>query len=1482
MQNLAAILFLFAAAFPAFAQGSSGTIQSSGNLEERMYFVQEMSAALFEVCFHPDGTYKGEVIFSQPELSIRETAIDCQAQIDALSQEMQEIDALMEDSPELGCNTVTVSAEQDSLTAGVDEILGTQNSCPGRASPAQERSELIRNIACSLGKVAVPGLSLTGLCRGGDCATNLVAGVAYSASDMLSLFGLCFMCPQEAPAADAAAEERGASDDAAIAASFQEPQSVTSFNSDPLGWVSNAATSLFESMKTSIMERFGCAQWSDPNRPYRSTCTTPVAWSCASPSQRTNMVCGTAGYILGVVGMEVATAGAAGAAIGAAGLVARATMGVARSAATMFPRTAAGMSIVGRSFGRALRLGTTAAIRLRSAWAAVKQTRSMRAITMVSAEIASRVQAGASRAAAWREAFRGQYFTYSAAEDLLTAPARATIAAARRFNQLSEQAFNLGYSATGAARLRAIGLLESRSPLVSDIESGRFLDTDGNPLNTPESYFNWKYGESPDFPHLRHVVGDDGRLRVVDTRSAAFRGEIRLDGLDGPAPAAVTAPRAAPAPAPAVVSAADEDNFITVTADAGDMRRLAARRRDQLTDVAGRQLSDEAADTILDLRQSPDDETLLEFNQRREQIIAELRQGGAVTDAVALRQYNELVREGLITERQVLAGSSNIPAPGVGDSFNNARDLDLVIGRYAANGENPAGLISAIQRGDSQLGITNLDDFFRVRNVPPADQRTIRSLWDETLAQRTASLNRQVADDITRLRGNGAQVTPVNCNGLNRLQSYSNAFAGQCHRVQLTRASRGEYCTCNTRWDGTGDMRKPGPWMLPCAQVGEYLTSRSQADFTALPAKDINRCWKVDLPENTVCYHGGLGATFSGFGGQAQMACLDERSLNGIRTNNPSALDPNSPDFIPGLDLPPGSAGSNWQITNWSPISNNPEVLRITQIGRECFDPTSTAVSCPVDTLDEIRRLIDNGNLSEFDRNELELYYQYLRGDVRLNPSTGYPFCMRGGAQVIAATPRDCLPAGQTLGGAPRPEAAAVTRRPGETTDAFIERNRAEFERVSGLAPAARVDEASRALGRDLSAGQRSCILDAHDVGISQGRGYGTFTFEDIRAKRNTLSSCGFSPSDVRQLMDRGITGGFPPTMRLGQPATMFGTNQGNAALERAESLRARFRGPRANGGGQGTTRLDYQRSLEEAGAAFENQARQSVGSVFHRQSIESSLTAYLRAGDSSSVMRMVAFARESGMPEEDLLRLLGRVAAQDAASPMGPSATIALRSVRAQLEEARVAREAAEAAARAPAEVAPAAAVVDPAVRQRQERITRLMSDAPLSDPRLLIDRANQYRLGEYNNAIANLPPDLQAFIRGLTPTQRADVSSNLYYQASRQDLLNPRQSMDGMLELGGANPRARELYNAIEQSFRGEGVVARRMVDDIVGARGTSGLREFIREAESTNFAGFFLDVPANQAAKTNLRSWASYIQSTYADRLTPEDIRILETFR
>ena len=1465
MQKLILSFVLFTLSLSSFAQ----TIQSSGNIEERMYFVQEMSEALFQICFKPDGTYKGEVIFSQPELSIRETAIDCHAQIDALNQEMEEIDAIMALDPNVGCSQLSVSAEGDSLAAGVDEILGAQNSCPGRGSASDDNAALIQNIACSLGKVAVPFLSLTGVCRGGDCATNLFAGVAYSASDMLSLFGLCFMCPEEKPKKDAAAEERGASDEAAIAASFQDPQSVVSFNSDPLGWLSNAASSLFNSMKTSIMERFGCAQWEDPSRPYRSNCLAPMSWSCASPSQKTNMVCGTAGYVLGVVGMEVATAGAVGAAIGTAGLVARATASFAGRAARMYPRSAEAVGLMSRSFGRAMRLGTTAAVRLRNVWTALKETRSIRAITMVSQEISSRVAAGATRAAAWREAFRGQYFMYAGAEDLLTAPARAMIAAAKRFNQLSEQAFNLGYSATGAARLRAIKALEANSPLISDLQNGRYVDDKGNALTTPEAYFNFRHSKDANREFLRPIVSEDGRLRIVDTRAAGFRSEIRLDGLDAPTPAPVATTRAPTSSVSDEVIMESEP--IVITASPESRARMAARRRDDLKDVLGRsvRLSDEQADRILSFRKPPEDgETLLQFNQRRENIIDELKRAGNLSDADALTQYNRLVQEGVVRERQLLTGSSNIPAPGVVDSFDNARDLDLTLRSYTRGDETVPGLISSIQRGEGVQGITNLDDFFRLRNVPPRDQRIIRSLWDETQLQRTAAMNRLIADDLARLRANGAQLSPIDCASINRVKSYSDAFAGQCHRVLLPRAARGEYCTCNAT---SSSMRKPGPWMLPCAQVGEYLTSRSQADFTALPAKDVNRCWKVDLPENTVCFHGGLGATFSGFGGQAQMACIDQRSLDNIREQNPA-------DVVAGLNLPPN--GADWRISNWSPISDNPEVLRITQIGRECFDQTSGALTCSPDTLDEIRRLIDGGNFSTADRNELELYHQYLRGDVQLDAATGYPFCMRGGTRVPALSPSDCLPAGQTLrlsSASPSP----ISRGPNQSAQEIVQANRAEFERVSNLSPQARTNEASQALGRDLTATQRTCIMNAHDVGLAQGRGYGTFTFEDLRAKRTTLTNCGFSAADARELMNRGLVGGFPPQMRLGQPVSAFGATQGNAALQRAENLSTRFRGPRAQGGGQGLTRLEYQRSMEEAGAAFENQARQTSNAILVRPHLENALSSYLRAGDSAAVMRVITLAKEKGMTEEQIMRLLGRTAATDGTSPMGPNATIALRSVRSQLEEqARLARTTATPEVPTPAP----AATRTPAQQARDEQITRLItSNRPLQDESLLIDRANQYRLGESTPGFRNLPQNVQDLIRTLTPTQRADISSNLYYQSARTSMLDRSQPIDGMLFVGrGGHPNARQITEAFEQSFRGEGVVARKMIDDIVTARGADGLKEFIREAGEANYSRLFPDVPANQGAKTNLREWAEYIKTRYGTQLSPTEIQTLETFR
>lgn len=110
-----------------------------------------------------------------------------------------------------------------------------------------------------------------------------------------------------------------------------------------------------------------------------------------------------------------------------------------------------------------------------------------------------------------------------------------------------------------------------------------------------------------------------------------------------------------------------------------------------------------------------------------------------------------------------------------------------------------------------------------------------------------------------------------------------------------------------------------------------------------------------------------------------------------------------------------------------------------------------------------------------------------------------------------------------------------------EVTDALRAERRAEtavdateLARVGRLADDARLLEAETHLG-PLSADMRAAILDAHYVGLRGAdgqmlpealrRGFGTYTFADIRQKRFLLSQAGFSREQIRILMERGIAG---------------------------------------------------------------------------------------------------------------------------------------------------------------------------------------------------------------------------------------------------------------------------------------------------------------------------------------------------------------------
>ena len=90
-------------------------------------------------------------------------------------------------------------------------------------------------------------------------------------------------------------------------------------------------------------------------------------------------------------------------------------------------------------------------------------------------------------------------------------------------------------------------------------------------------------------------------------------------------------------------------------------------------------------------------------------------------------------------------------------------------------------------------------------------------------------------------------------------------------------------------------------------------------------------------------------------------------------------------------------------------------------------------------------------------------------------------------------------------------------------------------------------------LRKPLTAEQKKAIIEAHEIGLAEGRGFGSYTTADLAAKARILRKAGLDQEQVRLLMETGITGAFGHNQRvlaekmLGQ-AMIKGRNQIPAA----------------------------------------------------------------------------------------------------------------------------------------------------------------------------------------------------------------------------------------------------------------------------------------------------------------------------------------------
>lgn len=87
--------------------------------------------------------------------------------------------------------------------------------------------------------------------------------------------------------------------------------------------------------------------------------------------------------------------------------------------------------------------------------------------------------------------------------------------------------------------------------------------------------------------------------------------------------------------------------------------------------------------------------------------------------------------------------------------------------------------------------------------------------------------------------------------------------------------------------------------------------------------------------------------------------------------------------------------------------------------------------------------------------------------------------------------------------------------------------NKVDLMDASKLRNADRLKLAEKAMGKTLSEAEKKAILEAHEIGIAEGRGFYTYTQEDLMKKARLLREAGFDKDQVRTLMENGITGMF-------------------------------------------------------------------------------------------------------------------------------------------------------------------------------------------------------------------------------------------------------------------------------------------------------------------------------------------------------------------
>ncbi len=536
MQRLILALFAFLL-MPSLAKA---------DVQQRITIFTQQTELFRQICFQADGTFlKDQIIFDQGG-SIRETAIDCNAQAFALEQEKLAIEAILQDEECPSCYETINDQGLIDLLNGTSGVVG-ELTCPGIG----DANQCMGGLACNLLTSVIPlagavrntfrGHPLFASCgsSGGNCFSNIgkaiwdnlwdtvvgiydlaSMGVSWAADKLGSLF-----------TAEDATSSRG------IAATEISESQLDQFIADPVTYLYNLGGQLMAMIGNSISSRYGCAEWT--GAPHVSECIRPMSWECASCDEKLNMACGVTSYIGATIVTTFFTGGATAVAQIGQKLVSTSVIAVARSIPGA-ARIAQTMAVAGKLSrgGAGLLTGT-----IRQVWRAVMTSRSVQAIGSVVTQLraAGSVLNGVAQK---------RIFLYARTQT-------AVIEAAKAYNRLSRAAFDLGYRTTGDAANATQTYLYAQYAKFSDVRAGRYTN-----ITTAEDFLRESTKRMPaaDRQHMRIAVTTDAageqRILIYDSRAGRMDSDVSFDfnpSRPPPPPVAPIISAAAPTEIEAIV-----------------------------------------------------------------------------------------------------------------------------------------------------------------------------------------------------------------------------------------------------------------------------------------------------------------------------------------------------------------------------------------------------------------------------------------------------------------------------------------------------------------------------------------------------------------------------------------------------------------------------------------------------------------------------------------------------------------------------------------------------------------------------------------------------------------------------------------------------------------------------------------------------------------------------------------------------------------